>query len=54
MLPGQADFVILALGESADMTGESASRTDISLPGVQMKLAEACDHERKADRHCTF
>ena len=38
---GQADFVILALGESADMTGESASRTDISLPGVQMKLAEA-------------
>jgi beta-glucosidase len=36
-----ADFVILALGESADMSGESASRTDISLPGIQLKLADA-------------
>jgi beta-glucosidase len=36
-----ADFVILALGESRMMTGEAASRTDISLPGIQMKLAEA-------------
>ena len=36
----QADFVILALGESADMTGEAASRTDISVPGKQMSLAE--------------
>ena len=36
----QADFVILALGESADMTGEAASRTDISIPGRQMALAE--------------
>ncbi|MGB8489732.1 MAG: glycoside hydrolase family 3 N-terminal domain-containing protein [Bacteroidales bacterium] len=38
---GRADFVILALGESRDMSGESASRTHISLPGVQMRLAEA-------------
>ncbi len=37
----QADAVILALGESADMSGEAASRTDISLPGVQAELAEA-------------
>ena len=37
----RADFVILALGESRSMSGESASRTDISLPGVQLGLAEA-------------
>jgi beta-glucosidase len=35
----KADLVILALGESQDMSGEAASRTDISLPGVQMDLA---------------
>jgi beta-glucosidase len=34
----QADFIVLALGESRDMSGEAASRTDISLPGVQMEL----------------
>jgi beta-glucosidase len=34
-----ADFVILALGESADMSGEAASRTNLELPGVQMDLA---------------
>jgi len=37
----RADFVILALGESSSMSGEAASRTDIGLPGMQMKLAEA-------------
>jgi beta-glucosidase len=36
----KADFVILALGESADMSGEAASRTNINLPGVQMDLAQ--------------
>jgi beta-glucosidase len=36
-----ADFVILALGESRMMSGEAACRTDISLPGMQLKLAEA-------------
>jgi beta-glucosidase len=35
----QADFVILALGESADMSGEAASRANLELPGVQMELA---------------
>jgi beta-glucosidase len=40
-LARNADFVILALGESRMMSGEAASRTDISLPGLQMKLAEA-------------
>ncbi|MBA4322085.1 MAG: glycosyl hydrolase, partial [Odoribacter sp.] len=37
----KADFVILALGESREMSGEAASRTDISLPGVQLELARA-------------
>ncbi|MBW6501169.1 MAG: glycoside hydrolase family 3 C-terminal domain-containing protein [Bacteroidales bacterium] len=40
-LAGRADFVILALGEDRDMSGEAASRTDISLPGVQLELAKA-------------
>ena len=35
----KADFVVLALGESQDMSGEASCRTDISLPGVQMELA---------------
>jgi beta-glucosidase len=37
----KTDFVILALGESRDMSGEAASLTDISLPGVQLELARA-------------
>jgi beta-glucosidase len=37
----EADYVILALGESEDMTGEAASRSDIDLPGIQNQLAEA-------------
>ncbi|MCK9206553.1 MAG: glycoside hydrolase family 3 C-terminal domain-containing protein [Salinivirgaceae bacterium] len=35
-----ADFVILALGEDRNMSGEAASRTNLNLPGVQMQLAE--------------
>jgi len=34
----RADVVVLALGENAGMTGEAASRTSISLPGVQTEL----------------
>lgn len=37
----QADIVILALGESSEMSGEAASRMDIMLPKVQQELAEA-------------
>jgi len=37
----RSDYVILALGENRMMSGEAASRTDISLPGIQMQLAEA-------------
>jgi beta-glucosidase len=36
-----ADVVILVLGEQQDMIGESASRSDISLPGEQQRLLEA-------------
>lgn len=35
-----ADVVLLAIGETQDMSGEAASRTDILLPIVQQKLAE--------------
>jgi beta-glucosidase len=33
-----ADVVVMVLGESADMTGEAASRTSIRLPGLQTRL----------------
>ena len=36
-----AEIVILVLGETSDMNGEAASRTDIRLPRAQRKLAEA-------------
>jgi beta-glucosidase len=36
-----ADVVLLAVGESQDMTGEAKSRTDIRIPPVQQRLAEA-------------
>jgi beta-glucosidase len=35
-----SDFIILALGESGEMSGEAASRTSISLPGLQTELAK--------------
>lgn len=36
-----ADVVLLAIGESAGMSGEAQSRTDIVVPAPQMALAEA-------------
>ncbi|WP_297506259.1 glycoside hydrolase family 3 N-terminal domain-containing protein [uncultured Caulobacter sp.] len=36
-----ADVVLLAVGEGQDMTGEAKSRTDLRIPPVQMRLAEA-------------
>ena len=36
-----ADLVIMAVGESAVMNGEGASRADIGLPGVQEDLVKA-------------
>lgn len=38
-----SDLVILALGESFDLSGEAKSRSDIHLPGVQEDLVKAID-----------
>ncbi|MHC4364438.1 MAG: beta-glucosidase BglX [Planctomycetota bacterium] len=37
----RADVVILAVGESKDMSGEAHSRSSLDLPGVQQQLVEA-------------
>jgi beta-glucosidase len=37
----QADLVVLAIGEGANMSGEAQSRTDIVVPEPQQQLAEA-------------
>lgn len=37
----QADVVVLVIGESADMSGEAASRSSLDLPGVQHELVRA-------------
>ncbi|OYX55392.1 MAG: beta-glucosidase [Brevundimonas subvibrioides] len=37
----QADVVVLAIGESARMSGEAQSRTEIDIPASQRALAEA-------------
>lgn len=34
----QADVIVCAMGECADMSGECASRSDLTLPDVQMSL----------------
>lgn len=36
-----ADVIVCAMGEMAEMSGESSSRADISLPQVQMDLLKA-------------
>lgn len=40
----EAEIVILAIGESGEMTGEAASRSDIRLPGIQAALVAAIVH----------
>lgn len=40
-IANQADVVVAALGESAEMTGESSSRTDLNIPAVQKELLAA-------------
>ncbi|MBU0711880.1 beta-glucosidase BglX [bacterium] len=37
----KADIVVMVMGESADMSGEAASRGDLSLPDVQIDLINA-------------
>ncbi len=36
----KADFIVLALGESEEMSGEASSRAHLELPGFQQELAE--------------
>jgi beta-glucosidase len=38
---GQADVIVAALGESAEMTGESSSRSNIEVPQAQQDLLKA-------------
>ena len=40
-LCAHAEIIVLCLGESAAMSGEAASRTNLGLPGRQRALAEA-------------
>ena len=40
-IAANADVIILALGETAGMSGEAASRLNIDIPAPQMALAEA-------------
>ncbi len=37
----ESDAVIIAVGESAEMSGEAASRTSLDLPGRQLELVKA-------------
>jgi beta-glucosidase len=37
----QSDVVVIAVGESADMSGEAASRSSLDLPGRQLELVKA-------------
>lgn len=40
-IANQADVVVAVLGEASEMSGESASRSDISLPESQRRLLDA-------------
>lgn len=41
------DLVIIAVGESREMSGEAACRTSLELPGVQQQLVEAVQNTGK-------
>lgn len=40
-IANQADVIVAAVGESAEMTGESSSRSNIEIPGAQKALINA-------------
>lgn len=40
-IASRADVIVAALGETSEMSGESASRTDIGIPDAQRRLLEA-------------
>jgi beta-glucosidase len=42
-----ADVTIVAVGETADMSGEAASRTSLELPGRQLELLQAVEQTGK-------
>ncbi|MBV8855437.1 MAG: beta-glucosidase BglX [Acidobacteria bacterium] len=42
-----ADVVVVAVGETADMSGEAASRTSLDLPGRQLELLQAIQQTGK-------
>jgi beta-glucosidase len=46
-IASEADIVIIAVGESADMSGEAASRTSLDLPGRQTDLLKAIQQTGK-------
>lgn len=43
----EADVIVCAMGETADMSGECASRTDLSMPDTQRDLLEKLTHLEK-------
>jgi beta-glucosidase len=40
-IANQSDVIVAALGESAEMTGEASSRTNIEIPSIQKDLLKA-------------
>jgi beta-glucosidase len=40
-IANQSDVIIAALGESSEMSGESSSRTNLGIPGLQQNLLKA-------------
>jgi beta-glucosidase len=42
-----ADFTIIVVGETRDISGEAASRTSLDLPGRQLDLVKAIHQNRK-------
>jgi beta-glucosidase len=40
-IANQSDVIVAALGESAEMSGESSSRTNLEIPAIQKELLQA-------------
>src|SRR5690606_26161635 len=40
-IANQADVIVAALGESAEMSGEASSRSNIEIPALQRELLQA-------------
>jgi beta-glucosidase len=43
----EAEAIVIAVGETAEMSGEAASRTSLDLPGKQLELIQAIHALRK-------